>query len=1138
MDFRILGPLDVHDGDRQLALGGVRQRALLGLLLVHANEVVSSDRLVDALWGEAGLGEGSKALQVAVSRLRKVIGPEVLLTRAPGYELRVEPGELDLHRFERLVAQGRSALAGGDAAAASQTMGEALELWRGPPLDDLSFEASLQTELSRLEELHLAALEDRIEADLALGRQAELIGELEAMTKRHPLRERLRGQLMLALYRSGRQAEALDVYRDTRRTLVDELGIEPGRALKDLERGILAQDSALEPEARTPAVSTLVGRERELNELMPHVKQALGGGGGVILIAGEPGIGKSRLADALGDRAHAAGARVLAGRAWEAGGAPAFWPWVQALRPCLRETEPETIRSWVGRGGPELAAMLPELRDVLPDLPPSESPDRFGLFEAFASLLRSAASAEPLAIGLDDLHAADASSILLLRFVAEELTGAQILVVACYRNSEVGPELAEALPELARLPIVRRLALKGLSRSETSRLLEQVTGAAPGDDLAARVYEETDGNPLFAGEVGRLLAAEGLDQQAERLPVPEGVREAIGRRLQRMSERCNEVLTLASVLGREFELDALERVSGLEQDELFAALEEAMTARLVGELPDGVSRLRFSHMLIRDAVYEELPATRRVRLHREIGEALEELYARNPEPHLAELAHHFLLSGAAGADKAARYAAAAGDRAASQLAFEEAARHYRSALEVLEESGDEERTCELLLSLGDVLHRAGQATEAKQALRRAADIAEREGWPDRLARAALGFSGRFGWARASTDPALVPLLERALAAVGEEDSHARVRLLARLAAARRDDAAREERVRLARTGVEAAERLGDPAALAYALEGYWVGSEGPDTAEELLGIAKRLISLAEQIGDKEIVFGAREHRINTYLSVGDRAAVDAEMDVLRSLAADLGQAPQHWSVGTTDTMLALMEGRFEEAERLIAATVAIGRRAESWNALVTERLAQFVLRREQGRLAELEDTIARSVHDYPTLLRFTCALAHLYAEIGRERDARAVLEDLLSRDLEHEHVDAEWLFSMNLLADPSASLASDEGVEKLYSLLLPYENRYGAAPVEATFGSVGRALGALATRLGRFDDAERHFELGLEVERRMRARPWIAHSRHDLAAMLLQRGDRERAREPLPEALATYRELGMETWAERAEALT
>ena len=342
MDFRILGPLEVLDDDRPVALGGTRQRALLGLLLLHANEVVSSDRLVEELWSSQGWKAGSKPLQVAVSRLRKTIEPDtaagggshILITRPPGYELCVEPGQLDLHRFEALTAEGRAALAAGDAARASESFRNALTLWRGPPLADLAYESFAQTEIARLEELRVAALEDRIAADLDLGRHQDVIAELRTLVERERLRERPRAQLTLALYRSGRQAEALEVYRDARRALVDELGIEPGRELRELEEAILRHDPALDLGTATapgPTGSPFVGRDSELAEVVDGLDDAFAGSGRLCLIAGEPGIGKSRLAEELSAHARARGARVLVGRCWEAGGAPAYWPWIEAL---------------------------------------------------------------------------------------------------------------------------------------------------------------------------------------------------------------------------------------------------------------------------------------------------------------------------------------------------------------------------------------------------------------------------------------------------------------------------------------------------------------------------------------------------------------------------------------------------------------------------------------------------------------------------------------------------------------------------------------------------------------------------------------------------------------------------------------
>ncbi|HEX6227892.1 MAG TPA: AfsR/SARP family transcriptional regulator, partial [Solirubrobacterales bacterium] len=241
MEFRILGPLEVWQEGGEVSLGGPKPRALLAALLLHPNEVVSADRLIDDLWGDDSPERAAAALRVNVSRVRKALPPDVLATRAPGYVIRIEPGALDLHRFERLVDEARSLLARGLAADASARLRDALSLWRGPPLADFAYESFAQTAIARLEEIRLAAVELRIDADLALGRHDELVGELEALVAEHPLRERPHMYLMTALYRSGRQAEALAAYQDARRTLVDGLGIEPSTALQELERTILRQ---------------------------------------------------------------------------------------------------------------------------------------------------------------------------------------------------------------------------------------------------------------------------------------------------------------------------------------------------------------------------------------------------------------------------------------------------------------------------------------------------------------------------------------------------------------------------------------------------------------------------------------------------------------------------------------------------------------------------------------------------------------------------------------------------------------------------------------------------------------------------------------------------------------------------------
>ena len=418
MDYRILGPLEAFDRERQLPLGGAKQRAVLALLLLHGNETLTRDVIVDELWGENPPPTAAKVLQNCVSALRKELPPDTIRTVAGAYGIALEADELDRDRFERLLSEGRAALESGDHADALDQLRHALGLWRGAPLSDLSYERFAQDEIKRLEELHIGALEDRIEAELALGHHDELVPELEGLVTRHPLRERIRAQLMLALYRAGRQAEALEAYRAARRTLLAELGIEPGRALRELEHAILEQDPAIELAARQQrqqqqrqpplrpgraAAQTFEGRDDELAMLEAGLDDALAGRGRLFVVVGDAATGKTRLADELASRAKQRDIRILWGRGWAGGGAPGYWPWTQALR------------------------------DALPS-PDSDEPEaQFRFFAAVTETLRTLAAGQPLLLVLDDLHAADEGSILLLEFVATELPEMAALVVALGR---------------------------------------------------------------------------------------------------------------------------------------------------------------------------------------------------------------------------------------------------------------------------------------------------------------------------------------------------------------------------------------------------------------------------------------------------------------------------------------------------------------------------------------------------------------------------------------------------------------------------------------------------------------------------------------------------------------------------------
>jgi DNA-binding SARP family transcriptional activator len=1137
MEFRLLGPLEVVEQGRSLTLGGVKQRGVLALLLLHANEVVATERLIDELWGESPPATVVKSIQVYVSRLRKQLGDGRLETRAPGYVLHVDPSELDLARFERLVAEAR----GAGPVSAAQMLREALALWRGAPIADLAYEPFAQPEIARLEELRLAALEQRLDAELAAGRHAELVGELEARVKEHPLRERMRGQLMLCLYRCGRQAEALDAFRSARAVLVEQMGIEPGRRLRALHEAILRQDPGLE--LATPAARAqrggFVGRERELAALVGGLDDAAAGGGSLFLLAGEPGIGKSRLAEEAIACARTRGARVLVGRCWEAGGAPAYWPWVQALRPYLRDTDAETLRSQLREGAADVARLLPELRELLggldpaPALEPEEA--RFRLFDSLTTFLRRMAATRPLVLLLDDLHAADEPSLLLLRFVARELGDSRLMIVGAYRDIDptLADPLARTLAELAREPATRTLALGGLGEADVERFIELAAPGASAAELAPAVHAETEGNPLFVGEIVRLLAAERRlgEPPTAPLAIPQSVREVIGRRLRRLSDECNGLLTLASVLGREFDLDTLAGVSRLERDAVLELLDEAIDARVVAAIPGAIGRMRFAHALIRDAAYHRLTSSRRAQLHRQVGETLETVYAEDLDSHLGELAHHYFQ--AATADKAIDYARRAGSRAVTLLAYEEAVRLYTMALDALGPNGAAAAPLrgELLLDLAGAQARAGDTPGAKSTFLRAAELARSAGLPAMLARAAAGYGGRFLWTHAVADEQLVPLLEDALSGLGEDDGVLRVQLLSRLAAALRHAPSRERRERICEEALELARAIGDPPTLAYALAATAAALIAPHNARARLAEGDEIIAQAARARDRERLFDGHEHAYWAAWELGDPDRRAADLAAMARVANELRQPAQLWTLAAAEATLALSQGRFAEATELIERAAAVGGRAVAWSATATRRLQVFMLRLEQGRLDGFESEVRDNAHEFPSPLIHGAVLARVHAATDRTDAAASLLEELMRRDLSAWHVDEEWLASICLLAETCAIVDDAERAGALYELLVPYGAQNAVALPELALDCVSRPLGILATLQDRCEDAERHFEDALRMNQRMGAHPWVARTHEEHARMLLRRdarGDRERAEELLSRARATR---GVEPYA-------
>src|SRR3954447_15057859 len=441
------------------------------------------------------------------------------------------------------------------------------------------------------------------------------------------------------------------------------------------------------------AEGVFVGREREVDKLRAGLEDALGGHGKLLMVVGEPGIGKTRTAEELVTYARLRGARVLIGRSYEAEGAPAYWPWLQMARSFVEDGDADHLHELLGAGAADIARVMPELREVFPDLEPQHSLEpeqaRFRFFDAVTTFLRNVAAEQPLVILLDDLHWADAPSLRLLQFLARELSDASILVVGTYRDVELGRRhpLSQALADLSRQGLVERVTLRGLSEQEVARFIEVTASIQPPPSLVSAIHEETEGNPFFVSEIVNLLAAEGeLDDPSGlsewTLTIPQGVREVIGRRLDRLSDDCNRVLTVASVIGREFALDVLERVADVPRERTLELLEEAEEERIVDQGAQPSLRFSFSHALVREALYEELGVTQRVRLHRRAAAVIEELYGADADQPLEELAHHFLE--AQELERAIVYAEAAANRAVEVMAFERAAELYGKACQALE----------------------------------------------------------------------------------------------------------------------------------------------------------------------------------------------------------------------------------------------------------------------------------------------------------------------------------------------------------------------------------------------------------------------------------------------------------------------
>ena len=936
----------------------------------------------------------------------------------------------------------------------------------------------------------------------------------------------------------------------------DATAAEPGDATTDAARGshrVGVSVPADESSARHPA--PFVGRDAAMARLRARLADAEHGVGTLVLLVGEPGIGKTRTAEEVASDARQRGARVFSGRCHEGEGAPAFWPWVQILRASAGEEEPSRFVRDLGPAAADVLALAPELRPRFPRLeaPPMLPPEqaRFRSFDAVTAYFQRAARSAPLMLLLDDLHCADKPSLLLLQFLVRAIRHSRLLVVGTYRDVEVRRHdpLADVLGELAREPHCERLPLRGLTEGEVARFIAATAGNPVAPRLAATVHRMTDGNPFFLGEIVQLLVTSGGlardDAAALRGALPQGVRDAIGRRVSGLSEACVELLRAASVIGREFGVHILARVAETPADRVLELLDEAAQAGILAAAPDSVGRYAFTHALVRETLYDDLPAPLRVRLHRRVGEVIEETCGADLDPHLAALAHHFAQSAPAGdAGRAVRYGIAAAERATRLLAYEEAAGHYARTLHALDAAvpADDATRCEVLIALGDAELASGERERSRATCEQAAAIGRRIRRPDLLARAVLGVGGR-GEMGMPRDERLRALLDEALATLDPADATLRARVLARLVGTAPYSESIATRMELAAEAVALAERSGDPTTLVTALTARTWAMLGPDHVAERLAVASDMLALAERIGDRPTAFAGHEFRFGAQLALGDVAAADREVALAERLAEEMRQPMYRWFTTWWRGSRALCDGRFDEAERLRREALALGTRIQHPAAVAIAEGQRLWLVGERTGLDESLEPAMHFLLEYypPAAVSLRAGEAFYHAEHGDEAEAQRQFEALAAEDFRDLPRDEHWLVATAQLAEVACALHDRRRAAILYELLTPFAERNVVHDLlRAYAGSASHHLGLLAAELGRAGDAAAHFERALAMNARMGARPYVARTLFAYARALLARpgeASRRKATRLLDECIAAADEIGLVSLGERATAL-
>jgi DNA-binding SARP family transcriptional activator len=1095
VEVAVLGPVEARLGTDLLDLGTPKQRALVAALAISAGRPVAVDTIVDLLWGDTPPPAVAGTLQAYVSGLRRVLEPErarrapatVLMTVAPGYALRVAPDDLDAARFERVVdeehrrvqllsAAGPSVLSEAELTDGVDRLDHATALWRGTPYAELGDADAAVAERGRLEELRLVALEDRAVAALALGHHGTVAADLEALTAVHPLRERLWGLRALALTRAGRQADALQVLREVRDVLDEELGIEPSAALRDLQTAVLRQDPSLDwvapprqpgapvvplrprpaaPEPGTGPEWPMVGREDDLRALTQAWVRARAGSPTYAVLTGEPGIGKSRLAAELTGVARADGARVCVGRCSQDDGAPPLWPWRQVL---------EALDSQLPAGEEEGA-------------------DQFAAFEQIARTVCEAARAEPVVLWLDDLHWADAASLRVLRLLVESSERAEpaesaaperLLVLGTWRaDPEPTGALADVAESLARRHAVRR-ELEGLTGDEVAEVFTAVARNRPNDEQADALLERTDGNPFFVVEYAR-LAGERTDLGrllTEEQP-PAGVQEVLSRRIERLPEETVAALRTAAVVGRRFDLTTLALAARIEEDDVLDVVEPAEAVGLVREV--GVDRFAFAHALVRDTLLSGLSATRRARVHAAVAGALE----GRPDT-ATERALHWRAAGSSYAGRSWRACVEAAEAARRIYAHEESAELLRDALAALAE--DPEATpgdrYDVLMRLVDADRWSAMWPELVATVEQAVRVARDDLADVELtARAAVATSHGALWQSAGhgeVHEEIVGALRWSLDRLPAADGATRCRVLLALANELLHGATLTERQALADEALAMARRLGDDALLLDACQVAFSSTWWAGTAPRRLELAEESLDLARRLGREQAAVVSACLRAVVLGELGRPAEMAVAAEAAREHAERL-RIP--YGVLVVENLLlpwdvmagrvAECEGRLERIEAL-EAQISIDP-AES--AVAGAYVVIGMWQPDDGRAAGILQTMEGGP------VPVTATIVTALCRAGLVEEAR---EHRTGHEIRLDGEDTFTLLNWSMAGEAALHLGEPDLGAAVHRLLLPFAGRscsvgsgFSSGPVDLYLAFAAAAAGESERAAAHADDAAR-----------------------------------------------------------------